>query len=290
MTFDKANFQNFVFFPVPIKVQVANGHTIEAFGYGKASIPVLDGANLLLRLENVWHVPDITRNLFSTREATKRGSVVIFANDNCFISQAGTPQARATSRSGLYQLCVNGSARSQVGQAYTTVANLQTWHRHLGYASVKRLQQWAKGLAQGVGKVQGDLPPYETCIKRKMHRKSVGKTAMPRATKLLKRVYTDVCGPMHTASMSGAKYLLIFVDDCTRYTWVRFIRQKSDVAKVTADWERMVTNRFGCSIKTIHSNNGGEYIGKEFQDWMASRGILHEPTALYTPEHNGVAE
>jgi transposase InsO family protein len=123
-----------------------------------------------------------------------------------------------------------------------------------------------------------------------MHRKSVEKTAMPRATKPLERVYTDVCEPMRTVSMSGAKYLLIFVDDCTRYTWVCFIRQKSDVAKVTANWERMVTNRFGCSIKAIHSNNGGEYIGKEFQDWIASREILHEPTAPYTPEHNGVAE
>jgi transposase InsO family protein len=71
---------------------------------------------------------------------------------------------------------------------------------------------------------------------------------------------------------------------------VHFIRQKSDVAKVTADWEQMVTNRFGCSIKAIHSDNDGEYIDKEFQDWMASREILHEPTAPYTPEHNGVAE
>jgi hypothetical protein len=61
--------------------------------------------------------------------------------------------------------------------------------------------------------------------------------------------------------------------------------------KTNKNREKRETNRIEKkSVTAIHSDNGGEYIGKEFQDWMASRGILHKPTAPYTLEHNGVAE
>ena len=44
------------------------------------------------------------------------------------------------------------------------------------------------------------------------------------------------------------------------------------------------------SVKRIRSDNGGEYMGKEFQDICTKSGIIHETTSPYTPEHNGIAE
>jgi len=41
-------------------------------------------------------------------------------------------------------------------------------------------------------------------------------------------VKNDVCGPMDQSSLRSAYYFLLFIDDCTRYTWVYFLRKKSD--------------------------------------------------------------
>ena len=46
----------------------------------------------------------------------------------------------------------------------------------------------------------------------------------------------------------------------------------------------------GKNLKALHSNNGGEYISKEFIDFCASKGIKREFTAPYTPAQNGVAK
>jgi hypothetical protein len=48
---------------------------------------------------------------------------------------------------------------------------------------------------------------------------------------VLDLVHTDVYRPIQTRSLGGAFYFLLFIDDCTRYTWVYFLRRKSDVFK-----------------------------------------------------------
>ena len=66
------------------------------------------------------------------------------------------------------------------------------------------------------------------CI-RKMHRDEFPSNPDKKKRDLLDLVHTDVCGPMQTRSLGGAFYFLLFIDDCTRYTWVYFLRRKSDV-------------------------------------------------------------
>ena len=46
----------------------------------------------------------------------------------------------------------------------------------------------------------------------------------------------------------------------------------------------------GADIKKIRTDNGGEYMGKEFKEVCEKLGITHETTSPHTPEHNGVAE
>ena len=52
----------------------------------------------------------------------------------------------------------------------------------------------------------------------------------------------------------------------------------------------MVEKSSGEKIKTLRSDNGGEYTSKEFEDYLTKNGIRHERTVPKTPEQNGVAE
>nr|GFC16196.1 integrase, catalytic region, zinc finger, CCHC-type, peptidase aspartic, catalytic [Tanacetum cinerariifolium] len=40
--------------------------------------------------------------------------------------------------------------------------------------------------------------------------------------------HMDLCGPMSIASINGKRYVLVIVDDYSRYTWARFLRSKDE--------------------------------------------------------------
>jgi hypothetical protein len=103
-------------------------------------------------------------------------------------------------------------------------------------------------------------------------------------------VHVDVCGPMNTTSITGAKYFLLFVDDFSRKMWVYFFKLKYDVFKEFQNFKALVENESGCHITSLRSNNGGEFCSKEFNNFCAKHGIKRQYTTPYTPQQNGVVE
>ena len=124
----------------------------------------------------------------------------------------------------------------------------------------------------------------------KHHRSSFPKSGDRQATKLLEIVHSDVCGRLEAKSLSGAEYFVTFIDDKSRYVWIYILKNKSEVLKKILEWKSMVEKSNGEKIKTLRSDNGGEYTSKEFEDNLKKNGIRHERTVPKTPEQNGVAE
>ena len=89
----------------------------------------------------------------------------------------------------------------------------------------------------------------------------------------LQLVHSDVCGPMKTASLGGSKYFVTFIDDYSHCCAVFMLKHKSKVFKYFKEFERQVTNECGYTIHTLHTDNGGEYLSTEFQDYLKSKGI-----------------
>ena len=83
---------------------------------------------------------------------------------------------------------------------------------------------------------------------------------------------------------------MTFIDDYSRCVAVFFLKQKSEVFAKFKEFESIVTNQCGHSIATLRTDNGGEYLSKEFQQYLKTKGIRHELTIAHTPEQNGVAE
>ena len=111
-----------------------------------------------------------------------------------------------------------------------------------------------------------------------------------RSTRRLRRVHSHVCGPMPTDSIGGRRYFVTFVDDYTSCCKVYFMRNKLEVFDKFKKFESCTSNECGLSIGTLRSDNGGEYLSKEFESYLQSRGIHHELLAPYSPAQNGVAE
>lgn len=99
-----------------------------------------------------------------------------------------------------------------------------------------------------------------------------------------------MCGPFSEMSLGGARYYLLFIDEATDYRTVYFIKHKSDVYEKLKEFDSLVSNKYGHSIKILRVDNGREYVNSGLKSYMKGRGIRLESTAPYTPQQNGKAE
>ena len=95
---------------------------------------------------------------------------------------------------------------------------------------------------------------------------------------------------MPTKSMSVSWYALTLSDDFSRYNCVFFLKKKYEVLERFTEFKALIENASGRKIKSLISDNGGEYIISEFLKICANGGIQIQHSVPYTPQQNGVAE
>ena len=83
---------------------------------------------------------------------------------------------------------------------------------------------------------------------------------------------------------------MTFIDDYNRFTWVYFLRSKSDVFSTFKTFVTHVETQFSTCVKILRSDSGGEYMSHAFQSFLQKKGILSQRSCPYTPQHHGVIE
>ncbi|GJR27722.1 retrovirus-related pol polyprotein from transposon TNT 1-94 [Tanacetum coccineum] len=100
----------------------------------------------------------------------------------------------------------------------------------------------------------------------------------------------DLCGPMRIESINGKKYILVIVDDYSRYTWTRFMRSKYEKPEVLKDFLKMIQQNLQAQVITVRNDRGTEFLNKTLQTYFKEEGIDHQTTIAQTPKQNGVVE
>lgn len=113
--------------------------------------------------------------------------------------------------------------QSQGHKCFNTIADNQPhlWHRryrHLGWSGLKILQQ--KNMVKGLPKFHTHTKFCEECLVGKQQRDPFPKKSTWRASQILQLVHADICGPINPISNSKKRYLISFIDDYSRKTWV----------------------------------------------------------------------
>jgi transposase InsO family protein len=111
-----------------------------------------------------------------------------------------------------------------------------------------------------------------------------------RASVILERIHMDVCGLFSVASTTKQRYYVIFVDDFSRKCWILFMQKKDQTFSKFREFKALVEKELGKQVKSLRSDNGGEYISNEFTDFCSREGIRRELIATHNPQQNGVAE
>ena len=99
----------------------------------------------------------------------------------------------------------------------------------------------------------------------------------------------DLFGPVAYVSIDCNKYGLVIIDDYSRFTWVFFVYNKSEVQGKVKTFIRRAQREFGLPIKKVRSDNGTEFRNTDIEEFL-DEGIKHEFLAPYTPQQNGVVE
>ncbi|CAE5962242.1 unnamed protein product [Arabidopsis arenosa] len=185
-----------------------------------------------ITLENVYHVPGVKKNLLSVVNAVDSGNYVLFGpRDVKFLKNIQELKADVVHTGARVKDLYVLSASNSYVEKMSTNDNVFIWHARLGHINMTKLKVMVnKDLVNGLPKlkIQDEGTICEGCLYGKSHRLpfdySTSRCSFP-----LERVHSDLMGPTRTPSYSGYHYMLLFVDDFSRYTWVYFVKEKSEV-------------------------------------------------------------
>jgi transposase InsO family protein len=107
---------------------------------------------------------------------------------------------------------------------------------------------------------------------------------------VLHTLHMDLCGPMIVQSINGKKYVLVVVDDYSRFTWVKFLRSKDETPEIIIRLIKQLQVRLNKTVRFIRTDNGTEFVSKHLTQFYEGVGIIHENSVPRTPQQNGVVE
>ncbi|GJZ85822.1 retrovirus-related pol polyprotein from transposon TNT 1-94, partial [Tanacetum coccineum] len=138
------------------------------------------------------------------------------------------------------------------------------WHCHLSHLNFDSINLLSKNdIVIGLPKLKFVKDHLcSSCELGKAKQKSFHKKTTPSSKRRLQLIHMDLCGPMRVESINGKKYVLVIVDDYSRYTLTHFMRSKDETPKVFIDFLKL----------------------------FSQEGIEHQMLVAQTPEQNGVVE
>uniref|UniRef100_A0A2N9IA16 Retrovirus-related Pol polyprotein from transposon TNT 1-94 n=1 Tax=Fagus sylvatica TaxID=28930 RepID=A0A2N9IA16_FAGSY len=167
----------------------------------------------------------------------------------------------------------------------------EVWHKRLGHPNSRILSYLLKsGLLNN--KEHFSSAVFSDCATCKLGKSKIlpFPSEGSRATHSFEIIHSDVWGISPTISHAQYKYFVTFIDDYSKYTWVYFLRHKSEVFPMFKLFLALVQTQFSATVKILRSDSGGEYMSHEFQSFLHSKGIISQRSCPYTPQQNGVAE
>ncbi|CAI7881537.1 unnamed protein product [Closterium sp. NIES-53] len=175
------------------------------------------------------------------------------------------------------------------------------WHYRLGHPSMPRLRgMHSHLLVSGLPRSLPPLPPSPAppclpCVEERQ-RAAPHSSSFPPTTAPLQTLHMDMWGPARVTGQSRERYILLVVDDYTRYTMVFSLCSKGEVVDVLIPWicavRLQLRKRFRQDLPVMrqHSDKGGEFSSDLLRDFCRGEGILQSFTVPYSPQQNGIAE
>ncbi|GJR69146.1 retrovirus-related pol polyprotein from transposon TNT 1-94 [Tanacetum coccineum] len=287
MTGDRSRLRNFMKKFIGT-VRFGNDHFGAIMGYGDYVI----GDSVISR---VYYVEGLGHNLFSVGQFCDSDLEVAFRKHTCFVRDLdGVDLIKGSRGTNLYTISVEDMMRSSPICLLSKASKNKSWlwHRRLNHLNFGTLNDLArKDLVRGLPRLKFEKDHLCSACQLGKSRKATHKPKMINTiTEVLHTLHMDLCGPLRVQSINGKKYILVIVDDYSRFTWVKFLRSKDETPIFVINLLKQLQVGLNKTVRFVRTDNGTEFVNKNLIDYYESIGITHEKTIPRTPQQNGVVE
>jgi hypothetical protein len=272
-------------------IHVAKGDPTSSTAKGVYTcvIPDTNGKVASIQLPDMLHVPELNHNLLSVPQLCNNGWGVWFHKFQPFlVSPTGKEfPLHFDAADNLFKL----HPQSNMVRSYaTTVSKLteidfNVFHNRHGHLNETDLRKVATKL--GIKLINYDKDFSCTgCIAGKMHKSHIGKKHVPRSKIPFEVVHVDLSGKI-PKSKGGYQYYVTFTEDSARYSYVYFLKQRSDVGEALklflVEADKLSKGKYSITDThmEIHCDDAGELIANK---------ISRTYSTPHRHELNGIAE
>ncbi|GKA56228.1 retrovirus-related pol polyprotein from transposon TNT 1-94, partial [Tanacetum coccineum] len=246
-------------------------------------------------ISRVYYVEGLGHNLFFVGQFCDVDLEVAFRKNTCFIRNLEGVDLLSGSRdTNLYTISLDDILKTSpiclLSKASKTKRWL--WHRRLSHLNFGTLNKLAKdGLARGIPRLKFQKDHMcSACALGKSKKSSHQPKAKDTNQDKIYLLHMDLCGPMRVASINEKRYILVIVDDYSRFTWVRFLRTKDEPPEAIIKCIKNIQVRLNNTVRNVRTDNGTEFVNQILYEFYENVGISHQTSVARTPQQNDVVE
>nr|GEW65202.1 retrovirus-related Pol polyprotein from transposon TNT 1-94 [Tanacetum cinerariifolium] len=287
MTGDRSRLLNFVKKFIGT-VRFRNDHFGAIMGYGDYVV----GESVISR---IYYVEGLGYNLFFVGQFCDSDLEFAFRKHSCYVRDTnGVDLIKGFRETNLYTISVEDMMKSSLICLLSKASKNKSWlwHlrlNHLNFGTINDLAR--KDLVRGLPRLKFEKD--HLCFACQLG-KSKKHTHKPKAEntnlEVLNTLHMDLCGPMHMQTINGKKYILVIVDDYSRFTWVKFLRSKDETSDVVIKFIAQIQVGLNKTVRYVRTDNGTEFVNQAMTAFYDHIDAFHQKTVPRTPQQNGVVE
>jgi transposase InsO family protein len=263
---------------------------------------------VLVEVPNVYYWPRSRFNLLSLHQLilrgwssptlTLRGQQVTHSDihdyDGGYLQHADGRRLKfEVSGSGLWLVRTTNAGNHEVAAAMYQEPTLETEHHRLGHMGRKKLLVLAKAglLRINYPSAKNDKWRQTQCPTCNLSNtiRSSRRGRSHRGTRDAELIHLDLTGPFNP-SREGFDHLAVMRDDYSKICAVVPMKGRVGAMPALKAFVALLERQTGCQTRFVRSDNGPELVSPDAQAWYREKGIIHETSPPYSPEHNGPAE
>ncbi|GKE77565.1 retrovirus-related pol polyprotein from transposon TNT 1-94 [Tanacetum coccineum] len=206
---------------------------------------------------------------------------VAFRKHTCFVRNLdGVDLIKGSRGTNLYTISVDDMMRSSPICLLSKASKKKSWlwhHRlnHLNFGTLNDLAR--KDLVRGLPRLKFEKDHLCSACQLGKSRKATHKPkTINTITEVLHTLHIDLYGPRK-------KYILVIVDDYSRFTWVKFLRTKDETPSFVINLLKQLQVGLNKTVRFVRTDYGTEFVNKALTDYYESVGITHEKIIPRTP-------
>ncbi|GJZ43670.1 retrovirus-related pol polyprotein from transposon TNT 1-94 [Tanacetum coccineum] len=215
-------------------------------------------------ISRVYYVEGLGHNLFLVGQFCDSDLEVAFRENTCFIQDLDDVDLLLGSRdTNLYTISLDDILKTSLICLLSKSSKTKSWlwHRRLSHLNF------------GKSKKSSDQPKAEDTNHEKLY-----------------LLHMDLCGLMRVESINGKKYILVIVDDYSRFTWVKFPRSKDEAPDAIIKCIKNIQVCLNATVRNVRTYNETEFVNQTLREFYENVSISHQTSVACTPQQNSVVE